>query len=314
MDGKKPVREIVVSAVVLSKPGIILSVVFTGFAGMVLSGGGIPEIKTALLGCITLMVAAAGSAIFNNFLDRKSDKLMDRLCARVNALELLGEKNAAVLSFILMGGATVVSAIWINLPNALLITLAAASYTVLYTMFLKRNSPFGTILGGIPGALPVLIGYTAISPEIGADALLLFIFMMLWQPPHFWALAQKYSHEYEKAGIDVLPVAFGEKYTNILIVLYSISLIPLTLTMFLTGMATAYFAAAALALGIYFNFMVIRCAVRGRGYETAFGASIIYMLMIMTALIVDIATRDREIKKIMELIEVASLSSLYHLI
>ncbi len=301
MSGNKPVREVVVSTVVLSKPGIILSVVFTGFAGMVLSGGGIPDASIAFLGCATLMISAAGSAIFNNFLDRKSDKLMNRLNTRVKALESLGERNAVVLSSFMMAGAVAVSAVWINLLNALLIALAAASYTVLYTMFLKRSSPFGTILGGIPGALPVLIGYTAIRPEIGMDAVLLFAFMMLWQPPHFWALAQKYSHEYEKAGIAVLPVAFGEKYTNILTVLYSISLIPLTLIMSLAGITSGYFAAAALALGIYFNITVVKCAIKGKGYETAFVASIVYMLLIMTALIVDIVMSEREVKGMIEL-------------
>ncbi len=302
MSGDKSVRKIVVSAVILSKPGIILSVVFTGFAGMVLSGGAVPGLTTALLGCLTLMISAAGAAIFNNFLDRKSDKLMDRLNTRVNALESLGEKNAAALSLLMMAGSVIVSAVWINTLNALLIALAAASYTILYTMFLKRKSPFGTILGGIPGALPVLIGYTAVRPEIEMDAVLLFAFMMLWQPPHFWALAQKYSHEYKKAGIAVLPVAFGEKYTNILIVLYSISLIPLTLIMSLMGITSGYFAAAAFALGVYFNITVVKCAIKGKGYESAFAASIVYMLLIMTALIVDVVMREREIDRLMEFV------------
>ncbi|QMU56016.1 MAG: protoheme IX farnesyltransferase [Candidatus Mycalebacterium zealandia] len=299
---KNPIREIVVSTVILSKPGIILSVVFTGFAGMVLSQKGIPAPGIALLGCLTLMASAAGAAIFNNFLDRKSDKLMNRLSARVSALERLGEENSVIVSWTMIAGATVASAIWINALNAFLIVLAAVSYTVLYTMFLKRNSPFGTVLGGIPGALPVLIGYTAIRPVIETEAIILFTFMMLWQPPHFWALAQKYSGEYEKAGIAVLPVAFGEKYTNILIILYSISLIPLTLIMSLMGITSGYFAAVALALGVYFNITVVKCAIANKGYEGAFGASIVYMLLIMTALIVDIAMRQREIDRLMEFV------------
>lgn len=288
-------RELAVSAVVLSKPGIILSVVFTGFAGMVLSGGGIPGLRTVTLGCLTLMAAAAGSAIFNNFLDRKSDRLMGRLSARVNALVSLGERNAVILASLMIAVSIAVSAVWINLLNAFLIALAAASYTVFYTMFLKRISPFGAIPGGLPGALPVFIGYTAVRPEIGADAVLLFAFMMLWQPPHFWALAQKYGGEYKKAGIFVPSVAFGEKYTNILIVLYSISLVPLTLVISMAGIASGYFAAAALALGIFFNAAVVKCAVRGRDYEDAFAASIVYMLLIMVALIADIALVEKGI-------------------
>lgn len=302
INGESPVRRVAVSTVILSKPGIILSVAFTGFAGMVLAQRGLPPFDIALAGCLTLIVSAAGSAIFNNFLDRKSDRKMDRLTARVKALEAVGEKNAAVVSCLMMAGATVAAAVWINILNAALIALAALSYTVFYTVFLKRASPFGTVLGGIPGALPVLIGYTAARPDIGADAVLLFAFMMLWQPPHFWALAQKYSGEYEKAGIAVLPVAFGEKYTNILIVLYSISLIPLTLIFSLEGITTVYFAAAALALGVYFNTAVVRCAIRRGGYENAFGASIVYMLLIMAALIIDIVVQEREINELMKLV------------
>ena len=301
MSGKSAGR-VVVSAVILSKPGIILSVVFTGLAGMVLAQRGLPPFETALAGCLTLMVSAAGSAIFNNFLDRKSDKMMDRLSARVRALESVGERNAAIVSCLMMAGATVAAAVWINILNEALIALAALSYTVFYTIFLKRASPFGTVLGGIPGALPVLIGYTAVRPDIGVDAVLLFAFMMLWQPPHFWALAQKYSNEYEKAGIAVLPVAFGEKYTNILIALYSISLIPLTLAFWLEGITSEYFAAVALALGVYFNIAVARCAIKGGGYEAAFGASIIYMLMIMASLMIDIVIKEREVNELMKLV------------
>ncbi len=302
MNSGKAVSEVIVSTVILSKPGIILSVVFTGFAGMVIAGKAVPGLSVAVLGCLTLLASAAGSAILNNYLDRKADKMMDRLTARRGALERLGERNAVVVASVMIAGSVAVSAVWLNLYNALLIVLAAVSYTVLYTIFLKRRSPFGTILGGIPGALPVLIGYAAVRPEIGMDGFVLFAFMMLWQPPHFWALAQKYSHEYEKAGITVLPVAFGEKYTNILIVLYSISLIPLTLIMSLMGITSVYFAAAAFALGVYFNFMVVRCAVKGKDYEAAFAASIIYMLLIMTALIVDVVMKEKEINDLIKLL------------
>ncbi len=283
------VGKIVVSTLLLSKPGIIVSVAFTGYAGMVVATRGIPSIYFTLFGILSLLLSSAGSAILNNVLDRKIDKKMERLTDRVEALETLGSTNVLILSITMILVSLVISFYFLNYINAFLILLAVISYTVLYTLFLKRSSPFGTILGGIPGALPVLIGYTAISPEIEINGFILFAFMMLWQPPHFWALAQKYKDQYEQAGIPVMPVAFGPRYTNILILLYSLTLIPLTLALWLNGLSSSYFAIFALIVGIYFEYRIVKSVYDNRSYGEAFSASIIYMLAIMLALIIDIA-------------------------
>lgn len=290
MDPKEKIAgKIVVSAILLSKPGIILSVAFTGFAGMVVAQLGIPSFKITVLGILSLLLSAAGSAILNNILDKKIDKQMTRLNKRVEALETLGDKNALIISLAMILISIAISVLYLNLVNTSLILLAILSYTIIYTLFLKRSSPFGTILGGIPGALPIVIGYTAIKPSIGLDAIVLFVFMILWQPPHFWALAQKYKDQYEKAGVPVMPVVFGAKYTNILILLYSLSLVPLTLTLWLMGLNSSYFALFALIVGIYFEFTVIKSVMDNKSYGKAFSMSIIYMLAIMISLVVDIA-------------------------
>lgn len=286
---EKTVGRIVVSTILLSKPGIILSVVFTGFAGMVIAHRGIPSLKISLLGLLSLLLSAAGSAILNNVLDKKIDKEMQRLSKRVEALETVGDKNAIIISGFMILISLAISVIYFNFLNTTLLILAILSYTVLYTLFLKRSSPFGTILGGIPGALPILIGYSVIKSSIGLDGIILFTFMMLWQPPHFWALAQKYKNQYEKAGIPVMPVAFGEKYTNILILIYSLSLVPLTLMLWLMGLSSAYFAIFALIIGLYFEYVVIRSVLDNTSYGKAFAMSIIYMLAIMVSLVLDIA-------------------------
>ncbi len=288
MSTKPTAGKIVVSAILLSKPGIILSVAFTGFAGMVLGAGSLPGLSVTFFGILTLLLSAAGSAILNNVLDKKIDKQMQRLTKRVEALETLGDKNAAGLSIVMIAVAVILSLIFLNYINTLLILAAFFSYTILYTLFLKRNSPFGTILGGIPGALPVLIGYSAVQPHIGLDGLILFTFMMLWQPPHFWALAQKYKDQYKEAGIPVMPVAFGTKYTNILILLYSISLIPLMLLLWMIGITSAYFAIFSLIVGIYFEYTIVKSVYDNKSYGMAFATSIIYMLAIMIALVIDI--------------------------
>ncbi len=289
---KKSMGNMAVSAVILSKPGIIMSVAFTGLAGMVVANRAFPSPETVLLCIASLLLSAGGAAILNNLLDKKIDREMARLNKRVQALRVLGDRNAWIISILMMAVALFISFSYFNYVNAALILIAILSYTLIYTLFLKRTSPFGTVLGGIPGALPVLIGYTAIKPVLQLDAMIVFIFMMLWQPPHFWVLAQKYRKDYEKAGINVLPVALGTKYTNMLILIYSLSLIPLTFILWLTGTNTVYFAAFAAVSGIYFNYLVVRSVFANRGYGKAFSASIIYMLLIMLGIVVDILVKS----------------------
>ena len=289
---KKSMGTMAVSAIILSKPGIIISVAFTGLAGMVVANRALPSGQAVFLCVISLLLSAGGAAILNNLLDKKIDRQMTRLNKRVEALRTLGDRNAWVISILMMVVALAVSFSYFNYVTTALILLAILSYTLIYTLFLKRTSPFGTILGGIPGALPVLIGYTAIKPVPQFDAIIVFVFMMLWQPPHFWVLAQKYRKDYEKAGINVLPVALGTKYTNMLILIYSLSLIPLTFILWLTGTNTVYFAAFAAISGIYFNYLVIKSVLANRGYGKAFSASIIYMLLIMLGIVVDILVKS----------------------
>ena len=289
---KKSAGKMAVSAVILSKPGIIVSVAFTGVAGMVVAARSLPPAETVFLCALSLLLSAAGAAILNNLLDKKIDSKMSRLDKRVEALKTLGDANAWALSLAMMAAALLVSLLCFNLLNAALILAAILSYTLLYTLFLKRTSPFGTVLGGLPGALPVLVGYTAVGPEIRFDGIVVFVFMMLWQPPHFWVLAQKYRNDYERAGVQVLPVAFGTKYTNMLILIYSLSLIPLTFVLWLIGTNTVYFAAFAAAAGAYFNYLVIRSVREGGGYGKAFSASIVYMLLIMVGIVVDILVKS----------------------
>jgi heme o synthase len=281
--------KIVVSTILLSKPGIILSVAFTGFAGMVLAARGLPPLGLTAEAILALLLSAAGSAILNNVLDKQLDVLMSRLSKRVDALEVVGEKTAVIISVVFIAVSLFVSFSYLNVVNAVLIIAAILSYTLLYTLYLKRSSPYGTILGGLPGALPILVGYSAVNPHIGIDGIILFVFMMLWQPPHFWALAQKYKLDYKKAGVPVMPVALGTKFTNIMIVLYSISLLPLSLSLWFLNYCSDYYAVFAIISGLYFEYVMIRSALTNTGYGKAFGTSIVYMLVIMASLILDLS-------------------------
>jgi len=281
--------KIAVSTLLLLKPRIILSVAFTGFAGIVLAYKGIPPFDLIFYCILSLLLSAGGAAILNNILDKQVDILMKRLEKRVEAMQVVGERLALVIALLFIFISLLISFYFINIVNGILIIAAILSYTLLYTLYLKRSSPYGTILGGIPGALPVLIGYSAVKPELGISGLILFIFMMLWQPPHFWALAQMYRDDYRKAGVPVMPVAFGTKYTNIIMLLYSLSLFPLSLSLWFLGYSSAFYAIVAIIFGIYFQYVIIKCVLKNSGYRKAFGVSIIYMLAIMVSLVVDIS-------------------------
>jgi len=275
----------------LSKPNIILSVGLTGFTGIVIAQDGAPPLTIALLTLLCLIFSAAGSAMVNNLIERENDQLMERLEGRVKALKLVGVKNLSMIAAFLLTTSLALSVIFINLLNFSLILLAILSYTVYYTMFLKKSSPFGTVLGGIPGALPVIIGYSAIQPELSIayiDIVVLFLFMMMWQPPHFWALAQHLLDDYEKGGFPTMPIVYGQEYTNYLIMIYSLALLPISLYFWIVGICSNFYGVMAIALGASFLYLVFLSFKQKKHYKSVFLFSILYMLLLNIFISVDI--------------------------
>jgi protoheme IX farnesyltransferase len=255
---------------------------------MVLARRGLPDAGTLILTLACILGAAGGSAVLNTVLDEGTDEKMPRLSRRVAVLRSLGRERAAAGALAAVAASLVVSAFWLNIVACLLLAAAAGGYAILYTLVWKRRSPYGTVLGAVPGALPVLIGYAAVNPRLGVDGVVLFLFLVLWQPPHFWALALRHQEEYRAAGVPVLPVAFGEPYTKVLIFLYAAALLPLSLSLWALGFLTPYFGWAALLLGIGFLAVYYRETVVLRRYGRAFAASIVYLVFIMLALLSDI--------------------------
>lgn len=273
----------------LAKPGIVFSVSVTGLTGMFLAARGVPDnifVAAICLACIIL--SASGSAIMNVILDAKMDVSMPRLNSRVEAFNRIGKPKALVISISFIVVSIALSAIYINALTTFFVITAVFSYTVLYTLYLKRRSPYGTIMGGLPGALPVLGGYSAISGALGPEAVILFLIMMLWQSPHFWALALKYQDDYKAAGVPVLPLAYGEQYTKILIFIYGTALLPLTLSLWCLGFASGYFAWFAFVLGGAFLYDCYINIVKTRQFGRAFRSSIIYIMALFLALNIDI--------------------------
>lgn len=278
------------SVFLISKPGIVAGVTLAGLAGMVLAERGMPAagIVVPCLACI--VAAAAGSAVINGVLDSPMDARMPRLSGRVEAMKRIGGGGAFALSLLLILGSLLVSYRFFRGLTAALMLAAVLSYTVLYTLFLKRRSPYGTIPGGVPGALPVLIGYSAVAGRIGMDGIILFLVMVLWQPPHFWTLALAHGKEYRDAGVPVLPVAMGEPYTKILLFLYAVSLLPATLALWALGYCSGAFAWFAAALWCFFLFSCYRNVVTRPRYGRAFRASILYIAGVLLSVIVDMST------------------------
>jgi len=269
----------------------VAAVTLSGLSGMVLAHRGVPPPGKALLALGCILAAAGGSAALNSVLDAGIDGKMPRLAGRIAALRALGRGNVAAAALAAIAASLLLSARFLNGTTCLLLAAAAGGYAVLYTLIWKRRSPYGTIPGAVPGALPVLIGYAAVDPRIGMDGVLLFLILVFWQPPHFWALALRHQEEYRAAGVPVLPVAFGEPYTKVLIFLYAAALLPLSLSLWALGYLSARFGWAAALLGAGFLAAYYRDTVATRRYGRAFAASIGYLTLLLLSLLADILFR-----------------------
>lgn len=213
---------------------------------------------------------------------------MHRTLWRSAIIDRIGRVQLWIIALV---GATVslVPLVYYQRWTAGALTVAAVlSYAVWYTLYLKRRGPFGAIVGGLPGALPVLIGAYALSERFAPDIWLLFAFMMLWQPAHFWALTLKIQAEYHKGGVPVLPLVYGDSYTRLYILIYGLSLPPLALAIGLTaGYGWIYLGGSAIG-SFYYVLRTVKGIYRKELYGRAFLASIIYMLVIMLVLNLDI--------------------------
>ncbi len=226
--------------------------------------------------------------MLNGVLDAPLDLRMARLQKRVAALETAGRTRVTALALAGIGTALFLSLRSLGNLASFLILAAVLSYTLLYTLRLKRHSPWGAVPGGISGALPVLIGYAAVAHTVRLDGVILFAVMLLWQPPHFWALALEYRRDYAAAGVPVLSVAHGENCTRLLIFVYATALVPASLSLWLFGFCSSWYAGAALACGAAFLTACYLFLVRTRRCAVAFSASIIYLMLLLFAIIGDI--------------------------
>jgi len=273
----------------LTKPRVVAAIVFTAAVGMLLASDDHPRPGPMLLGCAGIWLAAASAAAFNHLLDRRLDGAMIRTRRRPLPTGRLTERAAVTFAFALGTIAMLILALGINLLTALLTLASLIGYSVLYTAWLKPLTPQNIVIGGAAGAAPPLLGWAVMRNSVDANALLLFLIIFVWTPPHFWALAIARRDDYAKAGVPMLPVTHGIAFTSHCIVLYTVLLTTVTLLPFLTGMSGAPYLIGATALGALF---VIRALKLRAGPTPAkamhlFRYSIHYLLLLFALLVAD---------------------------
>jgi len=241
----------------LTKPRVVMLIVFTAIVGMFLAVPGWPGGVALLFGTLGIGLAASAAAVFNHILDARIDIHMLRTRGRPLPQGRVSER--AALSFASVLAAISMALLWfvVNPLTAVLTFGSLIGYAVIYTVYLKRATPQNIVIGGAAGAAPPVLGWTAVTGEIHSNALLLFLIIFVWTPPHFWALAIARKEEYAKVGIPMLPVTHGEAYTRLNILFYTILLVLITIIPYLTGMSGLIYLATALVLdAIYLNYSV----------------------------------------------------------
>ena len=273
----------------LTKPRVVLLIVFTAIVGMFLAVPGWPGIGALLFGTLGIGLSASSAAAINHLLDARIDMQMTRTRGRPLPQGKLSEAHAMGFAAILCALGMLILWFLVNPLTAVLTFASLIGYAVIYTVYLKRATPQNIVIGGAAGAAPPVLGWAAVTGEVHADALLLFLIIFVWTPPHFWALAIARKADYEKAGIPMLPVTHGTDVTRQFILLYTILLMLVTILPYLSGMSGLIYLAAALSLGGVFLWYAIRLRLddNPRLPMRVFRYSINYLMFLFAALLVD---------------------------
>ncbi len=273
----------------LTKPGVVQLLVFTAIVGMFLATPGMVPWTVLVFGSLGIGLAAASGATINQILDHRLDSEMQRTRNRPLPTGRVTERDAFVFALALGLTGLAVLALLVNALTAVLTFFSLIGYAVVYTVYLKRATPQNIVIGGAAGAAPPVLGWTAVQNEVSPYALLLFLIIFTWTPPHFWALAVARRSEYAKADIPMLPVTHGEALTKSFIVYYTVLLVIVTLLPYLTGMSGMLYLLAALTLGGGFLYYALRLKLSptsAMGMRT-FSYSISYLMALFTFLLVD---------------------------
>ena len=285
-------RKILRQFYALTKPRVVQLIVFCALIGMVLAVPGLPtlaDVRVAFLGCLGIWLVAGAAAAFNCLVEKGIDAKMRRTAWRPTAKGELSDLQALLFSAGLCALGSWLLYVWVN-PLTMWLTLATfIGYAVIYTVILKPLTPQNIVIGGASGAMPPVLGWAAMTGDVAPQALILFLIIFLWTPPHFWALALYRVEDYRKSGLPMLPVTHGNEFTRLQILLYTIILFAACLMPFAYGMSSWLYLAAALVLSVGFTWYGLRL---WREYSDAlarktFRFSLIHLSALFAALLLD---------------------------
>lgn len=239
----------------LTKPRVIQLIVFCALIGMVLAVPGLPDmaqLRLGLIACVGIYLVSGAAAAFNCLVEKGIDAKMKRTAWRPTASGQLSDTQTLVFSALLCGMGSALLYVWVN-PLTMWLTFATfVGYAVVYTVILKPLTPQNIVIGGASGAMPPVLGWAAMTGDVGPEALILFLIIFLWTPPHFWALALYRVEDYRKSGLPMLPVTHGSEFTRLHILLYTFVLFAACLLPFVYGMSSWLYLAAAVVLSVGF--------------------------------------------------------------
>jgi protoheme IX farnesyltransferase len=273
----------------LTKPRVVSLIVFVAMIGMFLAVPGLPPVVPAVFGTIGIALVAGAAAAINCLVEQKIDAMMARTRRRPLPAGEISSLSTLIFATLVGGLGLFLLFHFVN-PLTMWLTLATfVGYAIVYTVLLKPATPQNIVIGGASGAMPPILGWAAVTNEVAPEALLLFLIIFIWTPPHFWSLALYRAEDYAKAGLPMLPVTHGRRYTQLMIVLYTVALVAVTLLPFAARMTGLVYLAGALVLGGVFLLHAVQLY-RNYSVELAratFKYSVWYLAALFSVLLVD---------------------------
>ncbi len=273
----------------LTKPKVVALIVFTAIVGMFLAVPGAPPLQEFIAGTLGIGLAAGSAAAINHLLDQRIDAIMARTRNRPLPSGQLGVNQVLTFALVLAVISMTILMIWANTLTAVLTFLSLIGYAIIYTVWLKRATPQNIVIGGAAGAAPPVLGWAAVTGTVDHNALILFLIIYVWTPPHFWALAIHRRRDYAAVDIPMLPVTHGVRFTRWHIFFYTILLVIVTTMPFLTGMSGPLYLAGVTVLNmgfLWYAFRLLRENDERLPMQT-FGYSIIYLMVLFIFLLCD---------------------------
>jgi protoheme IX farnesyltransferase len=273
----------------LCKPKVVVLLIFTAVVGMFLSVPGMVPWSPLVFGTIGIGLAAASGAAFNHVVDRRIDQVMNRTSGRPLPTGQVDARSAFLFALSLTAASMVILVGFVNWLTAVLTFFSMVAYAVVYTIYLKHMTPQNIVVGGAAGAMPPVLGWTAVTGQVDPHALLLFLIIFVWTPPHFWALAIHRADDYARAEVPMLPVTHGIPFTRIQIMFYTVLLFVVGLLPYITRMSDVIYLVAAVVLGLGFLYYAVRLLWCSDPHipMRMFGYSIVYLAGTFAALLID---------------------------